>query len=252
MPRRSNRQYSLFSMLSALACSGVLHLAGAVLLGFLLARAFVGGYAPRETLQVADDTGRRPALIALERRKRQAQPARRVVTPGPVAQVPVAPAPHFAAPVLPQHGDAVGGQAERVPTRQTGETSEVVVAAAGVAAPAAPEIASPAPAVAEREDVQPSPSPIATQASDLSAGGWGQNFAKPLIADETALDDLRAKYHGSAKVSVDETGRAVKVVVSNGLPPDVRLEIETRLLSLQYVPAECNGLRCSGTLSVTL
>ena len=53
-------------------------------------------------------------------------------------------------------------------------------------------------------------------------------------------------------MQVDETGRAVKVVVSNALPPDVRLEIETRLLSLHYVPAECNGLRCSGTLSVNL
>jgi hypothetical protein len=239
-------------MLSALACSGVLHLAGAVLLGFLLARAFVGGFAPRETLVIADDTGRRPALIALERRKRQAEPARRVVTPGPVAQVQVAVVPRFAPPVLPQHGDQPGGPTASVPVRHTGATPLVVVAAAGVAAPAAPELASPAPALAERQDVQPSPSPLATQASDLSAGGWGQNFAKPLIADETALDDLRAKYHGSASVQVDETGRAVKVVVSNALPPDVRLEIETRLLSLHYVPAECNGLRCSGTLSVNL
>jgi hypothetical protein len=252
MPRRPNRLSSVSSMLPAFACSGVLHLAGAVLLGLLLARAFVGGFAPRETLVIADDTGRRPALIALERRKREAEPARRVVTPGPVAQVPVAVAPRFAPPVLPQRGEQPGGMAASVPVRHTGPAPLVVVAAAGVAAPAAPEVASPAPAVAERQDVEPPPSPLATQASDLSAGGWGQNFAKPLIADEAALDDLRAKYHGTANVMVDETGRATKVVVIGALPPDVRLEIETRLLSLHYVPAECNGLRCGGTLSVNL
>lgn len=251
MPRPQNRRPS---MLSALACSSGLHAIAAVLFGFLLARVYVAGLQPRETIAIADDNGRRPALIALERRPRQAFPARQVVRAGPVAPIAVAANPHFVAPVLRHRGEwrHEDSATTTVPDRQVGPAPKAVLAAAGVSAPAAPEMASPAPAVAQREDVQPSPSAMATQASELSTGGWGQNFANPLLADETALDDLRSKYRGSASVQVDETGHAVKVVLKGGLPPDVQTEIEKLLMSLRYVPAECNGLRCGGTLQLTI
>jgi hypothetical protein len=251
MPRPQNRRPS---MLPALACSSGLHAIAAVLFGFLLARVYIAGLQPRETIAIADDNGRRPALIALERRPRLAPPARQAVRAGPVAPLKAAANPHFVAPVLPHRGEwrHEDSATTTVSDRQVGPAPKAVLAAAGLAAPAAPELASPAPAIALREEVQPSPSAMATQATELSTGGWGQNFANPLLADETALDDLRAKYHASASVQVDETGHAVKVVVKGGLPPDAQTEIEKLLMSLRYVPAECNGLRCGGTLQLVI
>jgi len=85
-------------------------------------------------------------------------------------------------------------------------------------------------------------------------GGWGQYFERPLIADETSLSELRSKYHFSAAitVSVDENGRATKVTFPNAVPTDVRADLEKRLTSLRYIPAECNGLRCSASLSIVI
>jgi hypothetical protein len=85
-------------------------------------------------------------------------------------------------------------------------------------------------------------------------GGWGQYFERPLIADETSLSELRSKYHFSAAitVSVDENGRATKVSFPNAVPSDVRADLEKRLTSLRYIPAECNGLRCSASLSIVI
>jgi hypothetical protein len=88
----------------------------------------------------------------------------------------------------------------------------------------------------------------------MPAGGWGQNFDKPLVADESVLSALRARFHGSATVTVlvDDSGRATKVIVPDALPGDARDEIERLLLTLRYVPAECNGLHCSGALQIIL
>jgi len=241
------------SLLFALAYSSALHVLVVFLVSLLLVRAFVTGPEQRETIQIATQNGRHPALIALERRRRQAPPEQRVTRPGPLAPRP-APAPHFAPPALPHNavGQSGGSALTAVPARNAGPEPAAVVAAVGGAVPAAPEAASPAPAVAERDVSQPTPTPAATQPSDLSPGGWGQNFAKPLLADESALDDLRAKYRGTASVEVDETGRPLKVAVSGALSPEARAEIEQRLMSLRYIPAECNGLHCGGTLQLTI
>ena len=89
---------------------------------------------------------------------------------------------------------------------------------------------------------------------DTSSGGWGQNFDRPILADDSALNDLRAKYRGFVvTVHVDENGRATRV---SGLPEslgaDARSELLARLLALRFAPAECNGLRCAGTLTIQL
>jgi len=75
-----------------------------------------------------------------------------------------------------------------------------------------------------------------------------------MVADESALADLRAKYHFSAPIGVriDENGKALKFVWPDSIPSDARAEIEKRLVALHYVPAECNGLRCAATLQITL
>jgi hypothetical protein len=89
---------------------------------------------------------------------------------------------------------------------------------------------------------------------DVPAGGWGQSFEHPLIADDGALSDLRAKYHFAAAITVDidQNGRAVKIDFPPAVPADVRDEIEKRLTALRYIPAECNGLRCAAPLTVRI
>ncbi len=89
---------------------------------------------------------------------------------------------------------------------------------------------------------------------DVPSGGWGQSFEHPLIADDSALNDLRAKYHFSAAITinVDENGHCVKITFPPAVPDDARDEIQKRLAALRYIPAECNGLRCAAPLSVTL
>jgi len=89
---------------------------------------------------------------------------------------------------------------------------------------------------------------------DAPNGGWGQNFERPLIADEVPLNDLRAKYHFSATitVNVDETGHATKVTFPTSVPAEARPDIEKRLTALRYVPAECNGLRCAAPLAIPI
>jgi hypothetical protein len=105
----------------------------------------------------------------------------------------------------------------------------------------------------------PSPSPAAPDANsarvvDVPAGGWGQNFAEPIVADDADLTDLHTRYHDAAKASieVDDSGHATHVVLPAGLSDDQRADLERRLMALHYIPAECNGLHCAGTLVITL
>ena len=114
--------------------------------------------------------------------------------------------------------------------------------------PSAAATSSPEPATAIGSEQ------IAARGVDVPPGGWGQSFERPLVADESALDTLRSRYHasGSVRVEVDDSGRATRVSLPAGLPDDVRAELERRLLDLRYIPAECNGLRCIGTLQLVI
>ena len=88
----------------------------------------------------------------------------------------------------------------------------------------------------------------------MPTGGWGASFENPLVADENALDDLRARYRGARaiRIDVDEAGHATRVVVPASVSPELRVALERDLLALRYVPAECNGLRCGGSLQLSL
>lgn len=88
---------------------------------------------------------------------------------------------------------------------------------------------------------------------EAASGGWGQS-AKPLIEDDDELAKLRASAHATGRVSieVDEKGNATRVTLPASLASELRAELEKEFLALHYVPAECNGLRCTGTLQVTL
>lgn len=126
----------------------------------------------------------------------------------------------------------------------TGDSAPQPVEAAPTETPT-PAVATPAPArVVE----------ASARGIDVPPGGWGQSFERPLVVDETALSELRAHYHAASTVTieVDETGHAIRISLPAGLADDVRAELEKRLRELRYVPAECNGLRCTGTLQVLL
>lgn len=133
-------------------------------------------------------------------------------------------------------------------------------AAQAVSAKAAVPLATPAPVVTATAAPTLSASPaaderrVAESGIDVPAGGWGQSFEKPLVADDAALSALRAKYHVIAAivVAVDQDGHATSISLPGGLSDDIRADIERRLRELRYVPAECNGLRCDGTLQITL
>ncbi len=126
----------------------------------------------------------------------------------------------------------------------------------------APAMPTPTTTLATAEPTAaPTPSPtgvprvVAARAeSGIPPGGWGASFEKPLVADEAALDDLRARYRGArtVRVDVDEAGHATRVIGPANMPSDQRAALEHELLALRYVPAECNGLRCGGTLQLSL
>jgi hypothetical protein len=130
-----------------------------------------------------------------------------------------------------------------------------VLAAPAATAPAATAAPAPSaePTVADHAATV-AMAPAQVRIVDVPPGGWGQNFEKPIVADDGAVGDLRSKYHlaSAVTVEVDESGRAVKVVLPASASSDLRAEIERRLLELRYIPAECNGLRCSGTLQIEL
>jgi len=56
----------------------------------------------------------------------------------------------------------------------------------------------------------------------------------------------------AVRADVDEAGHATRVVAPASMPADLRTALEHELLALHYVPAECNGLRCGGTLQLSL
>ncbi len=90
----------------------------------------------------------------------------------------------------------------------------------------------------------------------MPPGGWGQSFEKPLIADDAALSALRAEVHAAtpivAVVDVDDGGHVTHVTLPSSLDDDARADLERRLRELRFVPAECNGQRCDGTLQLLL
>lgn len=95
---------------------------------------------------------------------------------------------------------------------------------------------------------------VAARQGEIPPGGWGQSFANPLVADEDILATLRAKYRGvrTIAIDVDASGRATHVTLPESVTGEARAELARQLLALHYVPAECNGLRCTGTLELAL
>jgi hypothetical protein len=183
-------------------------------------------------------------LTTHEKRRPIAPP--RVVHDAPVVGVPAVRVAHVARPRAAQGEE---GPAEPNPARPAARPASVAsdldASTPGPAPSAAATVAAVAVALSEKTTPE--------RGSEASAGGWGQNFDNPMLPDETTLADLKAKYHvAGITIKVDESGRALRVIVPASLPEEARDEIVQRLSAVHYVPAECNGLRCAGTLVVSL
>jgi hypothetical protein len=124
---------------------------------------------------------------------------------------------------------------------------------------ATPEATStPAPVVAvapPSPTPTPTPSPAPTQAAVVAAsfgGLFSQNYP-PALAAPSELAEIRALAGGRARIrgDVDETGQATDVhFVAPVSDPQIEQEIRGKLLAFHYVPADCNGLHCEGTLEM--
>lgn len=130
-------------------------------------------------------------------------------------------------------------------------------------APARAEQTTPPPPPLQTPSTTPSAMPatepavavaLNAHAGELQPGGWGQSFAQPLVADDALLAALRAKFRGirAIAIDVDADGRATRIAIPASVTGDAREELARALSAARYVPAECNGLRCTGTLQLVL
>ena len=107
---------------------------------------------------------------------------------------------------------------------------------------AAPPVATTAPAA-------PAPSPVAARGED-GIGNFGETY--PASVEPSLRATLFAGISGIVvRITVDESGRATSIEFVRA-PADTaqREELRTRLLAAHFIPANCNGLRCSGTVEL--
>jgi hypothetical protein len=104
-----------------------------------------------------------------------------------------------------------------------------------------------------------SPTPQATRSpAAVVAASFGGLFSAdypPALAAQSDVAEIRALLHAPARIriDVDETGQAtgVRFVVPLS-DPQIEQTVRDKLLALHYVPADCNGLHCEGTLELRL
>jgi hypothetical protein len=125
------------------------------------------------------------------------------------------------------------------------------------------ERSAPAPAVVAQQAVEktasqpaptaapatPAPNAVAAQRED-GIGNFGETY--PASVDPSLRATLFAGISGIVvRVTVDEAGRATSIEFVRA-PTDSaqREELRTRLLAAHFIPANCNGLRCTGTVEL--
>jgi hypothetical protein len=124
--------------------------------------------------------------------------------------------------------------------------------------PPSPRAAAPTPILVPPTPVPtPVPTPLASPSPTPPAADFGGLFSQnypPAVAQPGELARLRARLGSPVhvRIDVDENGRAVEVRFVHPLAdPDLAAEVRTTLLAWRYVPADCNGLHCDGTLEIT-
>ena len=93
------------------------------------------------------------------------------------------------------------------------------------------------------------PSPAPAQHDD-GIGNFGETY--PASVEPALRATLFAGVSGIVvRITVDESGHATSIEFVRP-PPDAtqREELRTRLLAARFIPANCNGLRCMGTVEL--
>jgi hypothetical protein len=209
---------------------------------------------PRAEFPVDDPDERAlfASIIRIERRPplRLVQPRRALaVTAVPRLQPQALPVIHAAVTIehaarrlvvaTEQRAFVLAAVPARVPRTEVSRVAPEVRASVPPAAPAA----TPAPVVA------PAPSPVVAQRED-GIGNFGETY--PAAIDPSARGALLAGISGViVRIIVDENGHATSIeFVRPPADATLREELRTRLLAARFVPANCNGLRCTGTLEL--
>jgi hypothetical protein len=118
--------------------------------------------------------------------------------------------------------------------------------AAVVTRPSTQTASQPAPTA---PPASPAPSPVAAQRED-GIGNFGETY--PASVEPSLRATLFAGVSGIVvRITVDESGHATSIEFVRA-PADTaqREELRTRLLAAHFIPANCNGLRCSGTVEL--
>ncbi len=106
-----------------------------------------------------------------------------------------------------------------------------------------------APAATAAPAASPAPSPVAAQRED-GIGNFGETY--PAALEPSARGALLAGISGViVRITVDENGHAISIeFVRPPADATLREALRSRLLAARFVPANCNGLRCEGTLEL--
>jgi hypothetical protein len=242
---------------TAIALSIAVHLCALLLLAAVLGDRFVA-------LTSEADNGAATYVTSIVHRVHPVVPVNRPPAPA------LRPAAVRLAPPVPQPAAAVVGAqsvrhetpvrharpAERGMLRPRPALALVPATAAPTAVPApspspSPPIATPPPSAPSAPPATLTPTPAAAVAANFG-GLFSQNYP-PALAAAADLAQIRALLDRSARilVDVDETGRATGVhFLAPVSDPEIEGQIRAKLLALHYVPADCNGLHCDGTLEI--
>jgi hypothetical protein len=237
----------------AIALSIAAHVCGLLLLAVLLDDRFIAyssdrDFGPASFITTIEHRLRRPATNPRHARSSLPAPISRGRRAGPLR--PSSPAPPAAAshPAA-STGGVPFGRTHHLRPRPT--LALVEPTEAPTVAPTAPPTAKPILAAAPSPVPQATRSPAAVLAA--SFGGLFSADYPPALSTPSDAADVRALLGGPARVrvDVDETGRATDVrFISPISDPQIEAAVRDKLLSLHYVPADCNGLHCDGTFEL--
>ncbi len=112
---------------------------------------------------------------------------------------------------------------------------------------------TPTPMPTPTPTVAPTPRPAVAQLQNFG-GLFSQNYP-PALTSSGVVADVRARLagHGRIAVDIDEQGRATAVRfpgANTAVLTTAMQDVRAALLQLSYVPADCNGLHCEGTLEI--
>jgi TonB family protein len=96
----------------------------------------------------------------------------------------------------------------------------------------------------------PSAAPVVAQHED-GIGNFSENY--PAQVDPQARSGLFEGVAGSVvlRVEIDETGRVTSIAfVRAPADPALKDALRNRILATRFIPAACNGLRCSDTIEL--